>query len=410
MIVRSRRALAAVVFAALAAPSAAIADPIAIGGWVGPRFFSDDSALGYITDAPDHPMLTNGMVIGARISRPIFAWLVPELELPLSVTSTDRLDVTVLWFDPRLHVRFEFLPTKRVQPFVLIGGGAPIALSNKKRIFANDIVGEGYFGIGAHVVTGRGFQIRGDFRIALGPGADKRAVLEFEAGIGVWFEIGKGNKRYKRVDPEVVKEDPDPDRDGVLAAADACPDRPEDEDGFEDLDGCPDIDNDLDQVLDIADKCGSVSETLNGFEDDDGCPDSVPAELDDLDGTIEGLTFNPGETSLKAAGRRSLKKITAVLAKYPGVKIRLIGYTDDREAKPEKPAPGEDEPDLAQASVELSIERAAVLKAMMVGLGIREGRIDVLGKGADDPVGDNDKRRGRQANRRVVLKRVVPVR
>ena len=54
---------------------------------------------------------------------------------------------------------------------------------------------------------------------------------------------------------------------------DKCPNEPEDKDGFEDDDGCPDQDNDGDGIPDSADKCPNDPETVNGFEDDDGCPD-----------------------------------------------------------------------------------------------------------------------------------------
>jgi OOP family OmpA-OmpF porin len=393
------------------ASGTARAESISLGGWIGPRFFADDSALGYIDTAPEHPTLTNGMVIGFRIARPIIPWIVPELELPLSITTTDRLDVTVFWFEPRAHLRFEFLPNnKRVQPFLLLGGGASLLASTKKNIFANDAVGDGYFGIGAHAITGRGFQIRADFRIAVIPGVEKRAVLEFEAGVGLWVALGKSDKRYVRRDPDApAKPDLDPDRDGVLADEDKCPDRAEDEDGFDDRDGCPDIDNDLDHVLDIADKCATVTESFNGFEDDDGCPDYVPDDLGQIDGTIEGLVYDPGETSLNSAARKTLKKIGALLLKYPSVKVKLTGHTDDREAKPDgKPPEGEEPPDPAQLALELSVERAAVIKAVLVGMGIGEGRVEVAGKGAEDGVGDNDSKRGRAANRRVVLTRYVP--
>jgi hypothetical protein len=64
------------------------------------------------------------------------------------------------------------------------------------------------------------------------------------------------------------KGSPDRDGDGIVDNLDKCPDDPEDHDGFEDDDGCPDPDNDKDGVLDVDDKCpnnpGNVS---NG-----GCP------------------------------------------------------------------------------------------------------------------------------------------
>jgi outer membrane protein OmpA-like peptidoglycan-associated protein len=73
---------------------------------------------------------------------------------------------------------------------------------------------------------------------------------------------------------------PDRDQDGVDDAADGCPDEPEDRDGFEDDDGCPDPDNDHDGIPDDKDRCPNAAEDRDGFEDDDGCPDPD----NDLDG------------------------------------------------------------------------------------------------------------------------------
>jgi len=65
----------------------------------------------------------------------------------------------------------------------------------------------------------------------------------------------------------------DSDADGVLDRDDVCPQQPEDRDGFEDADGCPDLDNDGDGILDAKDACRDEAETMDGFEDADGCPD-----------------------------------------------------------------------------------------------------------------------------------------
>jgi hypothetical protein len=67
---------------------------------------------------------------------------------------------------------------------------------------------------------------------------------------------------------------PESDNDSVPDATDACPNDPEDKDGFQDDDGCPDPDNDADGVPDALDKCPNTRETMNGFEDEDGCPDA----------------------------------------------------------------------------------------------------------------------------------------
>lgn len=47
----------------------------------------------------------------------------------------------------------------------------------------------------------------------------------------------------------------DPDRDGVPDSIDLCKAEPEDPDGFQDDDGCPDTDNDVDGVPDAQDAC-----------------------------------------------------------------------------------------------------------------------------------------------------------
>ncbi len=65
----------------------------------------------------------------------------------------------------------------------------------------------------------------------------------------------------------------DRDHDGVLDVDDRCPDEPEDRDGFQDADGCPDPDNDGDGIPDAIDKCPNDPEDFDGFQDDDGCPD-----------------------------------------------------------------------------------------------------------------------------------------
>src|SRR4051812_17667717 len=67
--------------------------------------------------------------------------------------------------------------------------------------------------------------------------------------------------------------DPDNDGDGILDKDDKCPNEPEDKDGFEDEDGCPDPDNDKDGIPDKDDKCPNEPEDKDGFQDADGCPD-----------------------------------------------------------------------------------------------------------------------------------------
>jgi outer membrane protein OmpA-like peptidoglycan-associated protein len=69
---------------------------------------------------------------------------------------------------------------------------------------------------------------------------------------------------------------PDTDRDGVEDLEDRCPLEPEDEDDFQDDDGCPDPDDDNDGILDAADRCRRSPEDLDNYQDEDGCPDGRP--------------------------------------------------------------------------------------------------------------------------------------
>jgi hypothetical protein len=67
--------------------------------------------------------------------------------------------------------------------------------------------------------------------------------------------------------------DPDNDGDGIPDRDDKCPNEPEDFDGFQDADGCPDLDDDGDGIPDTIDKCRNEPEDFDGFQDADGCPD-----------------------------------------------------------------------------------------------------------------------------------------
>ena len=91
--------------------------------------------------------------------------------------------------------------------------------------------------------------------------------------------------------------DRDSDRDGVMDSEDGCPSDAEDADGWDDEDGCPELDNDEDGVADTDDPCPDEAEDVDEFEDEDGCPepdndqdgirdgyDSCPNDAEDMDG------------------------------------------------------------------------------------------------------------------------------
>jgi hypothetical protein len=126
----------------------------------------------------------------------------------------------------------------------------------------------------------------GDFAITLGGGAG------LVSGVGVPnFRILAGAS-YR---PAGI----DSDGDGVSDSKDKCPTELEDEDGFQDDDGCPDADNDDDGFPDNADKCPNDAEDLDGVQDKDGCPD-----LDnDGDGIQDGYDSCPDQPEDKDGDR-----------------------------------------------------------------------------------------------------------
>jgi OOP family OmpA-OmpF porin len=92
-------------------------------------------------------------------------------------------------------------------------------------------------------------------------------------------------------DADGCPEDQDTDGDKIPDSRDRCPDAPEDYDGDADEDGCPEAaaDRDGDGVVDPDDKCPDVSEDRDGFQDGDGCPDPD----NDLDGIADAADNCP---------------------------------------------------------------------------------------------------------------------
>jgi outer membrane protein OmpA-like peptidoglycan-associated protein len=86
----------------------------------------------------------------------------------------------------------------------------------------------------------------------------------------------------------------DRDSDGIKDDIDKCPDDPEDKDGFEDEDGCPDLDNDKDKIPDYRDHCPNDPEDYDGDRDKDGCPEPTDGDRDH-DGILDSKDKCPDE-------------------------------------------------------------------------------------------------------------------
>ncbi|MCO4744475.1 MAG: OmpA family protein [Proteobacteria bacterium] len=141
--------------------------------------------------------------------------------------------------------------------------------------FGSTTVGPGRAIIVTSDITGllhTSFELDGDFVWHL----DNGVLLTAGGGMGLTPAAGVPVARaFGGVGwaPPADRTPLDTDGDGFVDPEDDCIEDPEDFDGFEDTDGCPEADNDRDRVLDVDDSCPLDPEDRDGFVDDDGCPD-----------------------------------------------------------------------------------------------------------------------------------------
>lgn len=124
--------------------------------------------------------------------------------------------------------------------------------------------------------------VAGGAGLTYGVGAPKFRVI---AGLSYQYVAPRKAAKKRKVGTS------DPDLDGIVGKADKCPNAPEDRDGFEDDDGCPDKDNDKDGIPDLDDACPNSPEDRDGFEDNDGCPEAD----NDKDGILDAKDMCPNE-------------------------------------------------------------------------------------------------------------------
>ncbi|WP_321800312.1 type VI secretion system protein TssL, long form [Burkholderia sp. BCC1988] len=102
--------------------------------------------------------------------------------------------------------------------------------------------------------------------------------------------------------------------------------------------------------------------------------------------------FQPGGASVKATMGPLIAKIAGEIAKVPG-KVTVLGYTDNVPIRSRQFASNE----------ALSEERATQVMQMLQAAGVPATRLEAIGKGDADPIGDNRTVQGRAQNRRVEI-------
>ncbi len=214
--------------------------------------------------------------------------------------------------------------------------------------------------------------------------------------------------------------DPDNDNDGVLDPEDQCPGDPEDRDGYRDDDGCPEMDNDGDGILDAADKCPTEPEDVDGWKDDDGCPeadndgDGIPDARDECPNepeTMNGKDDEDGCPDLVRVEKGRLRTLEPIYFEYN----RAIIQARSEPLLVEMAQVLKSRADLGKLSIEghtdtrgadaynldLSRRRAESVMKFLVDAGVASDRLSARGFGETKPVADNGTDAGRAANRRV---------
>jgi OOP family OmpA-OmpF porin len=415
---------------------AAQVNPFEIGVFGGVHFYNKKSSLGRYSDSPTGISPDTGGAFGLRLAFNLNEWVGAEAEGLISPTRTrdDQTRVVVLGY--RAQVIATFIHTGYVRPFALVGFGGLSSYPGNTDVVPRDTDDFFHFGVGAKVPINDMFGLRIDGRIMAPPafassiaksgtethydGPDWEVLLSAYAGFGA--SPPPPPPPAPKPAPVV---DPDPDHDGIVGAADKCPNEPEDFDGFQDDDGCPDLDNDGDGIPDkldkcpnepedkdgfqdedgcpdpdndgdgipdVSDKCPNQPETVNGYQDEDGCPDEVPAAVKKFTGIIQGINFKTKSAEILKGSHVVLDKAVQVLVDYPDVKLEISGHTDNVGK--------------AEFNMELSQKRAESVKNYFVSKGISADRLIAVGYGMDKPITSNKTAADKAKNRRTEFKLV----
>jgi outer membrane protein OmpA-like peptidoglycan-associated protein len=217
------------------------------------------------------------------------------------------------------------------------------------------------------------------------------------------FEPGAARRRRAALeDPEPVPPDApragDRDHDRIVDTLDACPDEPEDHDGYQDDDGCPDVDNDGDGLLDHEDLCIDEPEDHDGVDDDDGCPETDadddglldhddPCPLDRRNGcagrgqvavtdtgidVFEDIFFDFDSANIQQRSHAILRVVARTILSNPELRlIEIGGHTDAR---------GD-----AAYNRALSQRRADAVRTFLIDEGVDGDRLEATGYGEDRP-------------------------
>ncbi|MDD7805472.1 MAG: OmpA family protein [Endozoicomonas sp. (ex Botrylloides leachii)] len=139
------------------------------------------------------------------------------------------------------------------------------------------------------------------------------------------------------------------------------------------------VDSDKDGIADSQDLC--PNSPAGSKVDSTGC---IPKKSIDM-----RVQFGFDSDQISSAELNHVAKISEFLKRYPDVRIRVVGYTDNEGT--------------AEYNQNLAQRRAEKVRDLLISqYGVKADRIEAVGKGESDPIADNTTPEGRQKNRRVI--------
>ena len=387
------------------------------------------------------------------ISKLIYKGLYFGTELSINkikkIEGQDNFDYT--FYGGQVFLKKTFYSTKKARPFLKLGYG----ISGIDRgLFGDTIPFSQYFsktlspGFGVHfrITNNFGFEISSSFNKAIDFGGitHLRHKAAIYIGIGDRDRDGDGIINRKDKCPKIpglpeFNGCPDNDGDGIPDLEDKCPNEP----GVKLNNGCPEKDEALDENNLMSDKnkelqLGVVSSTFSknttNTKEESGNQEvlaennSMSNKNKELQLEVVSSAFSKNTTNTKQESNDQISKdisnITFLINKkldenriiyFPAGSIKILGkknlvklrgifklITNQKDLKVLLEGHSSDDGD-SLSNLELSRDRAIIIKQTLIDLGTDPGRIKIKALGEEEPIFDNKSINGDRFNRSVLI-------
>ena len=387
------------------------------------------------------------------ISKLIYKGLYFGTELSINkikkIEGQDNFDYT--FYGGQVFLKKTFYSTKKARPFLKLGYG----ISGIDRgLFGDTIPFSQYFsktlspGFGVHfrITNNFGFEISSSFNKAIDFGGitHLRHKAAIYIGIGDRDRDGDGIINRKDKCPKIpglseFNGCPDTDSDGIPDLEDKCPNEP----GEKLNNGCPEKDEALDENNLISDKnkelqLGVVSSTFSknttNTKEESGNQEvlaennSMSNKNKELQPEVVSSAFSKNTTNTKQESNNQISKdisnIPFLINKkldenriiyFPAGSIKILGkknlvklrgiiklITNQKDLKVLLEGHSSDDGD-SISNLELSRDRAIIIKQTLIDLGTDPGRIKIKALGEEEPIFYNKSTNSDRFNRSVLI-------